>query len=209
MEGVMLKDLGLQAFINQLESSEPVPGGGSVAALSSALASALAAMVANLTIGKKNYEEVSEKMEVLANRMSEHKQVFVDMIDKDANSFDSVMKAFKLPKETDEEKAHRTESIQEGMKYAASVPLEVAEKTVLLFDDIALLVELGNKNAQTDALVAAMMSRTAILSALYNVKINLGSIKDEAYVEGMKKRVAELEKIAITRETEILSLSEL
>lgn len=205
----MLKDLGLQAFINQLESSEPVPGGGSVAALSSALASALAAMVANLTIGKKNYEEVSEKMEVLANRMSEHKQVFVDMIDKDANSFDSVMKAFKLPKETDEEKAHRTESIQEGMKYAASVPLEVAEKTVLLFDDIALLVELGNKNAQTDALVAAMMSRTAILSALYNVKINLGSIKDEAYVEGMKKRVAELEKIAITRETEILSLSEL
>ncbi|HAS73922.1 MAG TPA: methenyltetrahydrofolate cyclohydrolase [Clostridiales bacterium UBA8960] len=205
----MLKDLGLQAFINQLESSEPVPGGGSVAALSSALASALAAMVANLTVGKKNYEDVSDKMVVLASRMSAHKQVFVDMIDKDANSFDSVMKAYKLPKDTEEEKAQRTLSIQEGMKYAASVPLEVAEKTAQLFDDIAELVELGNKNAQTDALVAAMMARTAILSALYNVKINLGSIKDEAYVEDMKKRVAQLESLAISREKEILALSDL
>lgn len=205
----MLKDLGLQGFIDQLESSEPVPGGGSVAALSSALASALAAMVANLTVGKKNYEDVSEKMEALAKVMSGHKGVFVDMIDKDANSFDSVMKAFKLPKETDEEKKHRTDMIQDGMKYAASVPLEVAEKTAMLFDDIEVLVVHGNKNAQTDALVAAMMARTAILSALYNVKINLGSIKDEAYVEQMKIRVSELEKLAITRETEIMSLSDL
>ncbi len=205
----MLKELGLQGFIDQLESSEPVPGGGSVAALSSALASALAAMVANLTVGKKNYEDVSEKMETLAKVMHGHKSVFVDMIDKDANSFDSVMKAYKLPKETDEEKKHRTDMIQDGMKYAASVPLEVAEKTALLFDDIETLVKFGNKNAQTDALVAAMMARTAILSALYNVKINLGSIKDEAYVEHMRIRVSELEKFAIKRESEILSLSDL
>jgi len=205
----MLKDLGLQAFINQLESSEPVPGGGSVAALSSALASALSGMVANLTIGKKNYEEVSELMTVIASRMAEHKQVFVDLIDKDANSFDSVMKAYKLPKETDEEKISRSQSIQDGMKYAASVPLEVAEKTVVLFDDIALLVKSGNVNAQTDALVAAMMARTAILSALYNVKINLGSIKDEAYVDAMKIRVKALENTATEREAEILKMSDL
>lgn len=209
MEVIMLKELGLQAFINQLESSEPVPGGGSVAALSSALSSALSAMVANLTVGKKNYEEVSDKMSEIANRMSGHKQMFVDMIDKDANSFDSVMKAFKLPKETEEEKAHRNQLIQDGMKYAASVPLEVAYNTSLLFDDIAELVKFGNKNAQTDALVAAMMARTAILSALYNVKINLGSIKDEAFVEATTNRVKELEKLAIEREAEILALSDL
>ncbi len=205
----MLKDLGLQAFINQLESSEPVPGGGSVAALSSALASALSGMVANLTVGKKNYEEVSEQMTAVAAKMAEHKQTFVDMIDKDANSFDSVMKAYKLPKETDEEKAHRAQLIQDGMKYAASVPLEVAEKTAVLFDDIAFLVKSGNANAQTDALVAAMMARTAILSALYNVKINLGSIKDESYVDAMKIRVKALEKLANQREAEILKLSDL
>lgn len=204
----MLKDLGLQAFINQLESSEPVPGGGSVAALSSALSSALAAMVANLTVGKKNYEDVSDEMSAIAAKMSVHKQMFVDLIDKDANSFDSVMKAFKLPKETDEEKSHRNTLIQDGMKYAASVPLEVAEKSADLFDDLAKLVKSGNKNAQTDALVAAMMARTAILSALYNVKINLGSIKDEAYVAQMKEKVAALEQLAIDREKEILSLSD-
>jgi formiminotetrahydrofolate cyclodeaminase len=205
----MLKELGLQAFINQLESSEPVPGGGSVAALSSALASALSGMVANLTVGKKNYEEVSDQMTAVAAKMAEHKQMFVDMIDKDANSFDSVMKAYKLPKETDEEKANRSQLIQDGMKYAASVPLEVAEKTAVLFDDIAFLVKSGNANAQTDALVAAMMARTAILSALYNVKINLGSIKDEAYVDAMKIRVKALEKMAIQREAEILKMSDL
>lgn len=205
----MLKDLGLQAFINQLESSEPVPGGGSVAALSSALASALSGMVANLTVGKKNYEEVSDQMTAVAAKMADHKQTFVDLIDKDANSFDSVMKAYKLPKETDEEKANRSQSIQDGMKYAASVPLEVAEKTAVLFDDIAFLVKSGNANAQTDALVAAMMARTAILSALYNVKINLGSIKDEAYVDAMKIRVKALEKMAIQREAEILKMSDL
>ena len=205
----MLKELGLQAFLNQLESNEPVPGGGSVAALSSALSVALGAMVANLTVGKKNYEAVNDEMQAVAVRMSNHKVYFVDMIDKDATSFDSVMKAFKLPKETDEEKAHRTQMIQEGMKYAASVPFEVAEKTSELFDDLAFLVENGNQNAQTDALVAAMMARTAILSALYNVKINLGSIKDDAYVSDMKSKVKALEEKAISEEKRVLSLSTL
>ncbi|GAB6106172.1 cyclodeaminase/cyclohydrolase family protein [Fusibacter bizertensis] len=205
----MLKDLGLQAFINQLESSEPVPGGGSVAALSSSLASALAAMVANLTIGKKNYEAVSDEMSEVAVRMSAHKQVFIDLIDKDANSFDSVMKAFKLPKETEDDKKKRNDLIQEGMKYAASVPLEVAEKTALLFEDFAYLVEKGNKNAQTDALVATMMARTAILSALYNVKINLGSIKDETFVKQTSDRVKSLEQFAIEKEAYVLGLSDL
>ena len=205
----MLKELGLKAFIDKLESSDPVPGGGSVAALSSALASALGAMVANLTVGKKNYEAVSDQMVEIAGRMSEHKQKFIDLIDKDANSFDDVMKAYKLPKETDEEKAHRNQLIQEGMKYAASVPLEVAAATALIFDDLAVLVKSGNKNAETDALVAAMMARTAILSALYNVKINLGSIKDEAFVTDMAAKVAELEAVAKSRETEILALSSL
>lgn len=205
----MLKELGLQAFLNQLESNEPVPGGGSVAALSSALSVALGAMVANLTVGKNNYEAVNDDMKAVADRMSNHKVYFVDMIDKDATSFDSVMKAYKLPKETEEEKAHRTRMIQEGMKYAASVPFEVAEKTSELFDDLAFLVENGNQNAQTDALVAAMMARTAILSALYNVKINLGSIKDEAYVTDMNTKVKALEEKAISEEKRVLSLSSL
>lgn len=205
----MLKDMHLQDFLNQTASSNPVPGGGSVAALSSALSASLAAMVANLTVGKKSYEEVSENMEKIAVSMGLNKDQFVDLIDKDANSFDSVMQAFKLPKDTDEQKSERTRQIQEGTKYAASVPLEVAKKTSALFDEIEYLVVNGNKNAQTDALVAAMMARTAILSALYNVKINLGSIKDESFVKEMRQEVLALEELAVRREKEILALSEL
>lgn len=205
----MLKDLTVSAFIDKLESKDPVPGGGSVAALSSSSAAGLAAMVANLTVGKKNYEAVSEKMEKIAAEMAVYKQIFVDYIDKDANSFDGVMQAMKLPKETDEQKAVRTAKIQEETKYAAMVPFEVAEKTAELFDNIAILVVEGNKNAQTDALVAAMMARTAILSALYNVKINLGSIKDAAFVETVSAKVKDLEALAVKREAEILALSQL
>lgn len=205
----MLKNLGLEPFLDQLASSEPVPGGGSVAALSSALASALGAMVANLTVGKKNYEEVSDKMQLIAEKMNTQKTHFVNMIDKDANSFDSVMKAFKLPKETDDEKAARAQAIQEGMKYAATVPYEVAEVTHLLFEDLKELVVYGNKNAQTDALVATMMARTAILSALYNVKINLESIKDETFVSEMQLKVSQLEILAQEKEKEIRALSTL
>lgn len=205
----MLKDMNLQDFLNQTASNDPVPGGGSVAALSSALASSLAAMVANLTVGKKNYEEVSDEMVIIAEKMIAFKNEFVELIDKDANSFDGVMKAFKLPKDTDEEKTERTRQIQAGTKYAASVPLEVARKTCELFDSIEVLVVKGNQNAQTDALVAGMLARTAILSALYNVKINLGSIKDEAFVESVSTEVKKLEKLAIEREQKVLSLSSL
>lgn len=205
----MLKNLGLEPFLDQLASSEPVPGGGSVAALSSSLSAALGAMVANLTVGKKNYEEVSDQMSSIAERMMQQKTHFLNMIDKDANSFDAVMQAFKLPKDTDEEKAVRTQAIQDGMKYAATVPYEVAEVTYLLFEDLKELVLYGNKNAQTDALVATMMARTAILSALYNVKINLESIKDETFVSEMKLKVKSLEMQAQEKEREILDLSAL
>ncbi|MBM7562381.1 cyclodeaminase/cyclohydrolase family protein [Fusibacter tunisiensis] len=200
----MLKEMYLKDFLSQTASSDPVPGGGSVAALSSALAAALSAMVANLTVGKKNYESVSEEMETIVHQMVAYKDAFVDLIDKDANSFDGVMQAFKMPKETDAEKLARSNRIQEETKYAASVPLEVAKKTSELFDMIEALVQKGNKNAQTDALVAAMMARTAILSALYNVKINLGSIKDAEFVAGMNKEVEALESYAIRKESEIL-----
>lgn len=205
----MLKDLTVASFVDKLESSDPVPGGGSVAALSASTAAALASMVATLTVGKKNYEAVSEKMEDIAKSMSDYKKVLVDFIDKDANSFDGVMQAMKMPKETDEEKAARTAKIQEETKYAAMVPFEVAEKTTELFDAIAFLVEHGNKNAQTDVLVAAMMARTAVLGALYNVKINLGSIKDTVFVEDLTQKVSALEKIAIEKEQAILALTNL
>ena len=192
----MLKDLTIKEFLEQLASSEPVPGGGSVAALSSGLSVALVQMVANLTIDKKGYEAVNEEMKNIKAAVEPKINEFMDLIDKDANSFNAVIKAFKMPKTTEAEKEVRKSAIQEGMKYAAKVPLEVAESTAKLFPLIEVVVEKGNKNAVTDGLVAAMMARTAIKSALYNVKINLGSIKDESFVNDYSKKVEILENEA-------------
>lgn len=205
----MLADMYLKDFLDKTASNEAVPGGGSVAALSSALAASLTAMVANLTIGKKKYLEVNDEMMEIVEKLELRKNEFVQLIDKDANSFDSVLQAFKMPKETDEEKKLRSESIQIGMKYAAKVPLGVAIETSKLFKSIEYVVVNGNSNAVTDGLVAAMMARTAIKSALYNVKINLSSIKDIEYVEEMTMQVNELDEFADKREKEILLLVKL
>ncbi len=205
----MLSEMYLKDFLDKTASSDAIPGGGSVAALSSSLAAALTIMVANLTIGKKKYANVNDEMLEVVKKLEIRKNEFVQLIDKDANSFSSVLQAFKMPKDTDEEKSLRTEAIQDGMKYAAKVPLGVAIDTSKLFKSIEYIVINGNSNAVTDGLVAAMMARTAIKSALYNVKINLSSIKDEAYVEELTAQVQELDEFADKREKEILALSNL
>lgn len=205
----MLVNKNIIDFVATTASNEPVPGGGSIAALSGALAAALAEMVANLTIGKKKYVEVQEEMKKIASTLETSRNELVDFIDKDAASFDEVMKAFKLPKETDEEKAKRKEAIQEGTKYAAEVPLQVARASFEIMAFSKIVVEKGNKNAVTDGAVSAMLARTAVLSALMNVKINLTSISDEKFVEKMTKEVNELEQKAIKLEIEILNLVKL
>lgn len=202
----MLINKNITDFVATTASNEPVPGGGSIAALAGALSAALAEMVANLTIGKKKYVEVEAEMIEIAAVLETKREKLIELIDKDASSFDDVMQAFKLPKETDEEKAVRTNAIQEGTKYAASVPLETAKVAFSIMEYSKSVVEKGNKNAVTDGAVSAMMARTAVLSALMNVKINLGSIKDEAFVANMTQEVNELETAAIKVEKEILDL---
>jgi len=201
----MLIDQNVKQFVATTASSEPVPGGGSIAALSGALGAALAGMVANLTVGKKKYVEVEAEMAKLVTDAAALQEKLVDLIDRDAVSFDDVMKAFKMPKETDEEKAARTAEIQKGMKYAASVPMETAETSFEIMVLAEAAVERGNTNAVTDGAIAAMMGRTAVLGALMNVRINLGSIKDEAFVAEMTKKCEELETAVQKRETEILA----
>lgn len=201
----MLINKNITDFVATTASNEPVPGGGSIAALAGALSAALAEMVANLTIGKKKYLEVEDEMKHIAKVLEEKRAQLIELIDRDATSFDDVMKAFKMPKETDEEKAARTAAIQEGTKYAASVPLETARVAFSILEHAEQVVVKGNKNAVTDGAVSAMMARTAVLSALMNVKINLGSIKDESFVAEMTKEVEELEAKVVKREAEILN----
>ena len=133
----MLTDLTVKDFLNKVAGSDPVPGGGSIAALNGALASALAAMVANLTIGKKKYAEVQEDMQAIAQEAERLMGDFTADIDRDSDAYDRVFACFKMPKETDEEKAARSAAIQEATKYAAQVPLEVARRACALMPRVA------------------------------------------------------------------------
>ncbi|MDK2918949.1 MAG: methenyltetrahydrofolate cyclohydrolase [Candidatus Petromonas sp.] len=202
---VMLADKTVKEFLEETASKSPVPGGGSIAALSAATAAALTEMVANLTIGKKGYEDLQEEVKEVLKRATSFRNSFIEDIDRDAKSFNKVMDAFKLPKENDEEKEKRKIAIQEGLKNAASVPLEIAKEAYKMMEIIEKVVEKGNKNAVTDGAVAAMMARTSVLSALYNVKINLGSIKDKEFVEMLAREVEELEEKINQLEKNILA----
>ena len=200
----MLADMYLKEFIDKTASNSPVPGGGSIAALSGAIAAALTEMVANLTIGKKKYLEVEEEMKEIAATFAEYRNKLVQDIDRDSDAFNEVMAAFKLPKETDEEITARNSVIEEATKTATLVPLEVARDTYKMLSTIEVVVEKGNQNAVSDGAVAAMMARTAVLSALYNVEINLGSLQDEAFVGEIMKEVIELRLQVVEAEKRIL-----
>ena len=205
----MMKNKTLEEFSKETASNEPVPGGGSIAAYSGALAAALSEMVANLTVGKKKYEDVEEEMKIIVGKAEMIRTNMLDNIEKDCEAFDKVMAGFKLPKTSEEEKEYRKNKIQEGLITAAEVPLEIAKEAFEIMPLAEIAVEKGNKNAVTDGLVSAMLARTAVLSALLNVKINLNSIKDEDYVDKTRKVVESLEKMAIEKEKEILNKSPL
>ena len=201
----MLTDLTVKDFLNKVAGSDPVPGGGSIAALNGALASALAAMVANLTIGKKKYAEVQEDMQAIAQEAERLMGDFTADIDRDSDAYDRVFACFKMPKETDEEKAARSAAIQEATKYAAQVPLEVARRACALMPLIAEVALKGNQNAVTDACVAMMSARNAVLAAVLNVRINLSSLKDAELVTRLQAEADGLELQACQQEQALLN----
>lgn len=199
-----LQDLTVKEFIDKVTGNDPVPGGGSVSALNGSLAASLAAMVANLTVGRKKYAEVNDEMEELSARLTGLSAQLLNDVDRDAEAYDRVFAAFKLPKETDEEKALRTEAIQRETKYAAQVPMEVARTVHAMLPLIDTVARKGNSNAVTDACVAMMCARTAVLGALLNVRINLTSITDEAFVKEMSAEAERLERETLAAEQQVL-----
>ena len=201
----MLTELTIKDFLAKTAGNDPVPGGGSVSALNGALASALAEMVAGLTIGRKKYAEYEEEMKGLATHFEQVRQQLIEDVDRDSDAYNRVFAAFKLPKETDEEKAVRSAAIQKETKYAAEVPMDVARKVCAVLPLLEQLVHKGNQNAVTDACVATMCARTAILGALMNVRINLSSIQDEENVRHKEAEAKELEQKAIETEQQVLN----
>ena len=188
----MLTKTSITAFLDDVASSSPAPGGGSVAALAGALGAALASMVCNLTIGKKKYAEVEEDMKKVLVAIEPLRKTFTRLISKDTLAFQKVMEAYALPKDTDPQKALRSAAITEATKEATLVPLEVMKHCI---DALALAQEVaskGNVNSISDAGVCAQMLHAACESAALNVKVNLNALNDADFVGWKLEEVGSL-----------------
>ena len=201
----MLTNQKIVDFLQNTAAGTPVPGGGSVSALSAALGAGLTEMVANLTVAKKGYEAVEDEMKEIAETAQKLREKLIAEVDKDANAYNDVLAAFKLPKTTAAEKEQRGQAIQNAMQNAARVPLGVAYDALQVMDLAEKVIRKGNRNAASDGAVGVMMARTAALGALFNVKINLASIQDNAFVGDMMQQVNKMESRVQEREKEILS----
>jgi len=178
----------LKDFIAQTASSSPAPGGGSASALAGALGTALAEMVINLTVGKKKYADVSDELAALLPKLTALRQELSAAVDRDTEAFNAVMKAFGLPKETEEQVKSRLAAIQEATIGATRVPLGVMEASLGAMEMTLTVARKGNKNSISDAGVAALLLASAIDGAALNVKINLPGLPDDL---PFKKEAAE------------------
>ena len=185
-----LASMRVNDLADEVSRPSPAPGGGSIAALAGSLGASLSAMVANLSHAKKGFEDKRELLEKNAVRAQEVKDDLLRAIDADTDAFNDVIAAMRLPKGTDAERTARDAAIQDGYKLATMVPLRTAESCL---DALELCLETakeGNKASVTDAGVGALMARSGLIGAIYNVKINLGSITDEAWVDDIRSRLA-------------------
>jgi formiminotetrahydrofolate cyclodeaminase len=169
----------IEDFLDRLGSDSPTPGGGAAAGVAGASGAALIAMVANLTIDKEGYEAAWQRMREILPVVEAGRNELLDLADRDAAAFDAVMAAFRLPKETDDEKAARRDAIQAAFEGAASVPLQVAERAAELIDLGREAIEMGNDNAASDGLSASYLLYAAVECAVANVLINAAALKDE------------------------------
>lgn len=196
----------LNAFLDRTASSDPVPGGGSISALAAASAAGLVEMVANLTAGGKGSDAIKTEMKEISKKAAAFRVKLSECIDRDSKAYNQVISSYKMPKNNEAEATTRTRAIQAALKHAAEVPLQVASETLKLMTLAEIVLKKGNPNAVTDGLVAVMMARTAILGALFNVKINLKSITDSSYVSMLSAQVRETEVTALKKEKDLLAL---
>lgn len=205
----MLKNLSIEEFVVRLSSDEPAPGGGGVAALSAALSSSLNSMVYSLTVNKKAFDNLSDdKKQIVLNSYEKSKklsQIFLDYIEKDKESFLAVINAYKLKKDTDEEKIQRKKAIDSALEQAMMVPFELAKTSFAFYEEIETALKYGNKNLMADVAVAAIMMNAAVESSIVNVKVNLASLKETERFAEIKAKIDKYYEISLKKKNEILN----
>jgi glutamate formiminotransferase/formiminotetrahydrofolate cyclodeaminase len=200
--------MNLREFCNETLSDSPAPGGGSVAALMGALGASLGGMVANLSAGKRGWDDKLEYFSSWAVKAQQLKDELLSLVDEDTAAFNKVMDAFALPKESTEEKAARAEAIERATKYAAEVPLKVMETASKSYQLLSEMAEKGNPASVSDVGVGALATRACIEGAALNVRINLGQLKDEKFRTDLHNRVRKISADSEARFREVMELVE-
>ncbi len=174
--------MDLRAFANETAKDSPAPGGGSISAYVGVLGASLGTMVANLSAGKRGWDDRCEEFSAWAEKGQQLKDELLRLVDEDTNAFNMIMASFRLPKGTDDEKAARSKAIQDATRFAIETPLRTMEVAFDIFGLAEAMVKDGNPNSVTDAGVGALCARAAVHGAWMNVKINVGSLKDKELV---------------------------
>lgn len=203
-----LIDLSLSGFSNETLTESPAPGGGSVSAYVGALGAALGSMVANLSAHKRGWDNRWVEFSIWAEKGKLAHDRLLKLVDEDTASFNAIMDAFGLPKNTDQEKKNRSAAIQAATKHAIEVPFEVMQTAFQSLEVIQAMAEIGNPNSLSDAGVGALCARTAVYGAYLNVRINAGSLTDKIFTEDILKKAAQFLQETFAKEAEILRLVE-
>jgi glutamate formiminotransferase/formiminotetrahydrofolate cyclodeaminase len=201
-----LISMSLSDFADETASESPAPGGGSIAAYMGSLGSSLATMVANLSSHKKGWDERWAAFSDWAEKGEQYKNELLKLVDADTKAFNQIMLAFGLPKSTTEEKTARTKAIQEATKFAIEIPFKVMQTSFASLEVIKAMAEIGNPNSVSDAGVAALCARSAIIGAFMNVRINAKDYDDKNFVADIINKGKEIENKTIELETEILKI---
>ena len=201
----MYAEQPLAHFLDRLCSKSPEPGGGSASALVGATAASLSGMLAALTVNKKGYENCWDSMEQHLKSAKKLKEELLTLLQKDTEAFDDASKAFKLPKNTEEERRKRTEAIEVGLKKATEVPFAIMEKSVEVSRLAKEVLKNGNEMAISDGAISALFAEAACVGAMVNVYINFSWMKDKEYVARIEKKIGKLLEEAKSIKEEALS----
>lgn len=180
------------AFTDKLASGFPEPGGGAASALAGSLAAALTSMVANLTVGKEKYADVQDDIEGLLEKCERVRKELERLLQEDTEVYSVLSRAFKMPRQSEEEKAARAEAVQVALKEATMVPFQIAAQCLEVARLSEIACDIGNVNAVSDAGVSVLLAEAAAQSAALNVRINVASIEDQGFAEEKWSRIQDI-----------------
>jgi len=182
----------IDEFILSVADAKPLPGGGSAAALAGSLAAALGEMMAGLTEGRREYLDQDSRVREIHARLTGARQTLYSLVEEDSTAFQSLLDAFRLPRQTAEERAFRTEAVEKGKRNATETPLRAARAALDALENLRILIGIGNPNARCDAAVGAQLAYASLKGAYYNVRANIRGLEDRSYAELCYTEISEL-----------------